>query len=387
MNVEGHEEEVISGAEKLLRHDQPVFMVEIEEWHNPGGLSRLASQFSNMGYRAAFLMERKCAISLNLMHKDIKAQVGTPTLITFSFFHRAPGCIVLRHLSSVINRAARLCRRRIMQLSAGRYRFPRSTWDLRLTLLAVMLSTAVADPSSAAAPEPGLRDSGYVLGRGMNLAAALEAPKEGAWGVTLKSEYFETIRDAGFRSVRIPIRWSAHVLSEAPYTIDPQFFARIDWAVGEALSRSMNVVIDMHHYDDLYKDPDGQFARLAALWDQIGSHYHNFSQGLFFELVNEPFGELTDERWQAMLPELLRIVRQTNLERMIIVGPGAWISLDHLNGLHLPDSDNKLVATFHYYAPGRFTHQGASWVRGADQWKNVTLDRNGGRTRSHKDGF
>ena len=39
------------------------------------------------------------------------------------------------------------------------------------------------------------------LGRGLNLANALEAPKEGEWGVTLKAEYFRAIKQAGFDSV------------------------------------------------------------------------------------------------------------------------------------------------------------------------------------------
>ena len=55
IDVEGLEEEVIRGAEKLLRRDKPVLMIEIEERHNLGGLARLASYFLNhMSYRAAF---------------------------------------------------------------------------------------------------------------------------------------------------------------------------------------------------------------------------------------------------------------------------------------------------------------------------------------------
>src|SRR4051812_1424479 len=69
------------------------------------------------------------------------------------------------------------------------------------------------------------------IGRGINLGNALEAPKEGEWGLTLEEGYFEAIKKAGFDSVRIPIRWSAHAKAESPYTIDPRFFERIDWAV------------------------------------------------------------------------------------------------------------------------------------------------------------
>ena len=57
------------------------------------------------------------------------------------------------------------------------------------------------------------------LGRGINMGNMLEAPREGQWGVRLQDEYFEIIAAAGFNSVRIPIRWSAHTASAAPFAM------------------------------------------------------------------------------------------------------------------------------------------------------------------------
>lgn len=48
------------------------------------------------------------------------------------------------------------------------------------------------------------------LGRGVNLGNALEAPREGEWGMYLEAEYFALIAEAGFNAVRVPIKWSAH---------------------------------------------------------------------------------------------------------------------------------------------------------------------------------
>src|SRR5690554_1433954 len=62
------------------------------------------------------------------------------------------------------------------------------------------------------------------LGRGINLGNALEAPAIGEWEVVLKEEYFSMIKEKGFSSVRIPIRWSAYAQTGAPYTIDQKFF-------------------------------------------------------------------------------------------------------------------------------------------------------------------
>lgn len=68
------------------------------------------------------------------------------------------------------------------------------------------------------------------LGRGINFGNALEAPNyEGEWGLRLREEYFQLVTEAGFDSVRVPIRWSAHARKSEPFTIDPRFFERIDW--------------------------------------------------------------------------------------------------------------------------------------------------------------
>ncbi|MCI0641105.1 MAG: hypothetical protein L0Y72_10555 [Gemmataceae bacterium] len=67
------------------------------------------------------------------------------------------------------------------------------------------------------------------LGRDINLGNALEAPKEGAWGVTLQAEYFKVIKAAGFATVGLPARWSSHAQKSAPFAIDEDFFHRVDW--------------------------------------------------------------------------------------------------------------------------------------------------------------
>ena len=249
-------------------------------------------------------------------------------------------------------------------------------------------STAIPlTPLVVRAEEDGSIQDNALLERGINFGNALDAPKEGAWGVTLKEQYFQAIEDAGFRSVRLPIRWSAHGAPTPPYTVAPAFFARVDWAVQQALSRHMSIVLDMHHFVDLYSDPEKQSPRLLALWDQIASHYRDFPKNLFFELVNEPSNQLTDDRWQNIMLELVQTIRKTNPDRELIIGPGYWNSLDHLDNLHLPDGDRRLIATFHYYVPMRFTHQGAQWVKGADQWKDVTWMGSDEEKKTLKDGF
>jgi endoglucanase len=218
------------------------------------------------------------------------------------------------------------------------------------------------------------KDASYynrLLGRGINLGNALEAPKEGGWGLTIEADYFKRIKEAGFQSVRVPIRWSAHAGAEAPYTIDDAFFQRIDWVIDQALSRGLAIVINVHHYDELLKDPDKHRERFLSLWKQIAGRYRQRPEQLYFEILNEPHSKLTDELWNRMSAEVLAVIRASNPRRMVIVGPSQWNSVHRLEKLNLPDDDRMLIATFHYYEPHHFTHQGAPWAAGSNKWKGT----------------
>jgi endoglucanase len=249
-------------------------------------------------------------------------------------------------------------------------------------LIRIALGTAIAQQSG---PEVDAFAYNRLLGRGMNLGNALEAPQEGAWGVTLKSQYFQAIKDAGFNSVRIPINWSAHALKEPPYTIDTAFFERVDWAIEQALSRDLLAVIDMHHYGEMDQDPSHNAPELLALWKQIADRYRDRPQTLVFEPFNEPQANFTDQRWNEILPGLLQTIRERNPGRMLIVGPGYWNSVDHLAMLQLPKDDRRLIVTFHYYKPMRFTHQGQNWIPESMAWKGTTWGNGQERLELHED--
>ena len=210
------------------------------------------------------------------------------------------------------------------------------------------------------------------LGRGVNLGNALQAPNEGDWGIILEEEFFQLIKEAGFDSVRIPIRWTTRTASESPYTIDPIFLDRVDWAVDQALSRDLVVVINIHDYDELISSPEEQKDRFLAIWDQIASHYQNYPDGLYFEVLNEPHGDFGTMYWNKYAAEAITLIRKTNPERTIIVGPDSWYSIGQLPNLHIPKADRNLIVSIHYYSPYHFTHQGAEWAVNSDTWLGTT---------------
>jgi endoglucanase len=229
--------------------------------------------------------------------------------------------------------------------------------------------SATADPNQPAF------DMNARIGRGVNLGNALEAPKEGEWGVTLEPDYFRLISEQGFDSVRVPIRWSAHALTDTPFTIDPVFFDRIDWVVEQAVANDLVVILNIHHYEEIFSDPPGQRERFLALWEQIAGHYQDTPETVVFELLNEPNGDqLTAPVWNELAAEALAVVRRGNPQRFVIIGPVNWNNVDALSSLELPADDRRIIATFHYYNPFQFTHQGAEWTAGSDSWLGTTWE-------------
>ncbi|MFZ5895667.1 MAG: glycoside hydrolase family 5 protein [Myxococcota bacterium] len=209
-------------------------------------------------------------------------------------------------------------------------------------------------------PKPGIEATGLNgMHRGFNLGNALDAPSEGAWGVVIQERHFDMAVEAGLDHVRVPVRFSAHAASEPPYTIDETFLQRVDWVLDQAESRGLSAVLDVHHYEELVADPEGQAERFIALWQQLAARYYARPPSLKYELANEPNGKL-DDYWNYLYPKALKAVRAVDPVRTVIIDGAFWASPQSLDDLFLPDDPN-LVATFHLYDPFPFTHQGASW--------------------------
>jgi endoglucanase len=233
-----------------------------------------------------------------------------------------------------------------------------------VTLAIVLLGATcvvAAEPNGATTQADAFKIN-KLLGRGVNLGNIFEALNEGEWGVILKEEYFDIIKQAGFNSIRLPVRWSAHALAEKPYTINPEFFKRIDWAVNCALSRNMLIIVNVQQYVELYADPLPQKERFVAIWKQIAEHYKGYSDNLLLEIFNEPDDAFTPEIWNDFVKETIPVIRESNPNRIIVVDSAhdAWPS--YLKLLKLPENDRNIIVSIHYYFPLAFTHQGAPWM-------------------------
>jgi endoglucanase len=221
-------------------------------------------------------------------------------------------------------------------------------------LAAALLATAA---SAADAPRS------LPVGACINMGDQLEAQSETAHGgARIEAADFKRIRDAGFTTVRIPVRWSDKTGDAPDYKIDARWMARVTTVVDQALAAHLNVILNDHHFDALDTDPAANSAKLAAIWTQVAAHFANRpSKSLWFEIENEPHANLDNANLMATLARALAAIRKGNPDRPVVIGGENWSGIDSLATLTLPD-DAHVYPTFHYYEPFDFTHQGAGWV-------------------------
>lgn len=207
------------------------------------------------------------------------------------------------------------------------------------------------------------------VSRCINLGNALDAPNEGDWGYTIQRHHLTRIADAGFDTVRLPVRFSAHWDGR----ISPDLLARVDQVIAWALDEGLTVILDLHHFQPLMENPGAHADTFVAIWQELSAHYSGASDGLIFELLNEPSGELTTAKAAELYRRAMPIIRRDNPERWVILGGGHWSDESEL--AMLPVLDDRTAHTFHFYKPWSFTHQNAPWIENPPQartWGNAS---------------
>lgn len=206
------------------------------------------------------------------------------------------------------------------------------------------------------------------LGRGINILSLdpLWRDRERGW---FKRDYFKLIREAGFNHVRINLTpfGDNPGFAEGKSTLRKEYLDTLDWAIDSALAEGLLVIVDFHEFTLLGEKPDTYKAAFLKTWEILAERLKNRPSGVLFELLNEPNSKLTPELWNDYLRQALAIVRKTNPNRVVVIGPGNWNNINKLADLSLPENDTNIIVTIHYYSPYEFTHQGAAFAGKADQ--------------------
>lgn len=218
-----------------------------------------------------------------------------------------------------------------------------------------------------------------------------ELQTETAWGnpVTTK-EMIDTVKAAGFNTLRLPITWHQHVTIEstadshlgAGVTVSTAWVDRVQEIVDYAYANDMYVIINIHHDTDLaYYYPDsahyGQSANFSyAIWAALSERFKDYDQHLIFEASNEPRLIGTSQEWNfnendaacqdsadcinrlnQVFVDVVRNSGGNNADRYLMI-PSYSASLAAVTSdlFKLPTDtvENRLIVSNHAYTPYNF---------------------------------
>ncbi|GAA5482489.1 glycoside hydrolase family 5 protein [Haloferula sargassicola] len=201
-------------------------------------------------------------------------------------------------------------------------------------------------------------DWAAALKRGVNLGNCWEAPV-GSWGVPYGPEDIDRIADAGFDHIRVPVGWHHRIENGE---ISPGLLEELEPVLKQAEKRKLHMILDWHGFKALEEDPDGHRQDFIDGWKTIAAHFKAWSPLLAYELLNEPTGGLHGSVLNDLHQQVLTEIRAIDPERIVFLDPGRWAVADQLGQLWIPQSEKRVILTFHCYDPFPFTHQKAAWV-------------------------
>jgi endoglucanase len=227
-----------------------------------------------------------------------------------------------------------------------------------IALGAALLSLAAA-PAFAIQPAVALHAADQPFKRGVNVLG-YDPYWRDPTQARFKWSNFTAIRRAGFDHIRLNLHAFDYIDKNGRLNRD--WLKRLDTVVREAQAAGLGVILDEHNFDECANDLPRCRLKLQAFWWQVAPHFAKAPRNVAFELLNEPHDALDADTWNRFLATLLRIVRPSNPDRIVVIGPTRWNNFGELPTLKLPENDRNILVTFHYYDPFQFTHQGASWA-------------------------
>ena len=208
------------------------------------------------------------------------------------------------------------------------------------------------------------------ISKTMNIGNALEAGKGEVWDVSMSVEYIDRIKEAGFTSIRMPVRFSDYAKDNENYILDEDFMEKVDYYINYALSSGLNVILDMHNFYEIMENPSENKELFLKLWSQISERYKDYPENLVYELLNEPQGNLELDIWNNLLSEGVSAIRKFDKKKFIVIGGCKYNSYEELLKIDVPKDDN-LILTFHYYEPNEFAFQGAEYHEGFEELHDI----------------
>jgi endoglucanase len=193
-----------------------------------------------------------------------------------------------------------------------------------------------------------------------------------------------SIAKAGFNHVRLPIdpdflqpNWA-----KGDLTIQGDRLAAIDRAISLIEAENLGVILDLHPTRplNLESQPYGtDYQNIETIWRTLSDRYRKNSQMIAYEILNEPLVE-NSALWHDIAERLVALIRQVDSFHTVIVPASGFSGVGELLNFQ-PISGDRLLYTFHFYAPLVFTHQGATWLENYASLTNIPYPLEGSVTQ------
>ena len=229
------------------------------------------------------------------------------------------------------------------------------------------------------------------MGVGWNLGNTFDAFQDPFYGNEMQLErywngcmttpqMFDALKNAGFRSVRIPVSWHNHV--DKDFNISQNWLNRVKAVVDYAYNRGFYVILNTHHdVGSDYYYPLNQYSEtsqryIQSIWSQVAAKFADYDEHLIFESMNEPRLKDTNYEWwidqnAAQCQEAIECINQLNQlfvdtvrssgaqnETRYLMVPGYCASVDGATNKYfrLPadQADNRIIVSVHAYTPYSF---------------------------------
>ncbi len=240
------------------------------------------------------------------------------------------------------------------------------------------------------------------LGRGINLgnswdskSYADDVPEEpynfgynddldGGLGGAIKDGDFEIVKNAGFNSVRIPVRWQ-HNSNPTTHEVNPERLAGVMEDVQLALNQGLAVIVDFHWYQELMNaandytnDPtnnatayEAEKTHFLAIWAQVATALNVFPDSmLVLEILNEPTIKDATVLNDVML-SAYNVIRSAAPGKTIMFESYHAAKFNDIGALQLPQ-DGNIIFSGHYYEPYTYTHAGHGYTCAGDETYSTT---------------
>jgi len=193
------------------------------------------------------------------------------------------------------------------------------------------------------------------LGRGINFGNSWDNPSDSdkGWNEGINDGDFTTVKNAGFNSVRIPVRW---------YTGMNNKISGVKADVQLAINAGLTVIINSHHNEPIYQAAknnslNSKLNDFKSEWKQIAQAFDSFpDDALVFEIFNEPH-DMTQDQVNQIMSAGYEAIRSVSKGKTIMFESNGYSKFAQIPKLNLPN-DGNIIVSGHYYEPYTFTHQG-----------------------------